>query len=133
MSRVTLLDTDYATLWYYPDAKIVHHTFHKFIYGDQLRAMLGKGLETFQQEGVTKWLSDDRNNTAVPQADIDWSLEEWMPAMMKAGWKYWAVVLPNKAVGKQSMARVIEAYSQLGLTIDVFDDPDEALHWLEVH
>ena len=48
-----------------------------------------------------------------------------------AGWKYWAIVMPDKIVGKMNMKRFIEDYSEKGLTIDIFSDPDEALAWLE--
>ena len=49
MDKITILETEYATLWYHPDTKIVHHQFHKFIYGQQFRDVLEKGLEVFQQ------------------------------------------------------------------------------------
>jgi hypothetical protein len=45
MSTMTMLDNEYVTVWYHPETKIVHHKFHKFIYGDNFRAALNKGLE----------------------------------------------------------------------------------------
>lgn len=131
MMITTLLETDYATLWYYPEAKIVHHAFHKYIYGAQFRAVMRRGLDHFQEQRLTKWLSDDRRNSALPQADLDWSLEEWFPGMLEAGWKYWAVVLPENAVGRQNMERVINTYEERGLTIKTFSEPNEALEWLQ--
>jgi hypothetical protein len=131
MTTMTLLETDYATLRYYPETKIMHHTFHKFIYGTQLRNVMLKGLECFQQYGLTKWLSDDRKNSVLPQADFDWSLEEWLPPMLKAGWTHWAIILPEGAVGQQAMTRLIESYAERGLIIEVFSAPEEAMQWLE--
>lgn len=71
MSTLTIIDTDYATLWYHPDTKIVHHQMHRFTYGEQFRQVLEKGLEIFQQYGAQKWLSDDRKNSALPAADAE--------------------------------------------------------------
>jgi len=130
MTTQTLIETDYATLLYYPDEGIIHHELRKFTYGDALHELLEVGLTNFQQLGLTKWLSDDRKNSAVPQADVDWAMQYWMPPMIQSGWKYWAVVLPDKAAGKASMNRVIEQFSQLGISIEVFDDADEAYNWL---
>ena len=48
MNKITISDTEYATLWYHSDAKIVHHQFHKFIHGDEFRQVLEKGLEIFK-------------------------------------------------------------------------------------
>ncbi|MBN8635638.1 MAG: hypothetical protein J0M07_09985 [Anaerolineae bacterium] len=130
MTTHTLLENDYATLVYYPESGIVHHEFRKFIYGDALREILEVGLTAFQQYGASKWLSDDRKNSAVPQADLEWALEYWVMPMIQSGWKYWAVVLPDKAVGRAAMKRIVDALGEYGLNIEVFEDPDEAMNWL---
>lgn len=131
MSKITMLETDYATLWYYPEDQIVHHQIHRYIHGDHLRDVLNKGLDIFAENKVQKWLSDDRNNSALPQADIDWAMENWVSVMKENGWKYWAIVLPDKAVGKVSMERLIESYRAEGIEVDIFESPDEAYQWLQ--
>ncbi len=53
MSRQTIIETEYATLWYYPEEKIVHHQFHKFIHGDEFRKVMLKGAGSqFKQNDV---------------------------------------------------------------------------------
>lgn len=130
MSKTTILDNEYATLWYYPESQIVHHQFHKFIHGEALRDILCKGLEIAQHDGVEKWLSDDRSNSSLPQVDYDWATENWITPMMDAGWKYWAMILPEKSVGRATMERILQDYAGRGLTIKVFDTPEEAYEWL---
>jgi hypothetical protein len=131
MPKTTLIDTDYATLWYDTEKKIVHHKFHKYIYGPEFRNVLEKGLEVFKEKGAQKWLSDDRNNSALPAEDGAWGQQDWTPRMLEAGWKYWAIVLPQKVIGQMNMQRFIEDNAGLGLTMQAFTDPDEALKWLE--
>ena len=131
MSTLTIIDTDYATLWYHPDTKIVHHQMHRFTYGEQFRQVLEKGLEIFQQYGAQKWLSDDRKNSALPAADAEWGLHDWNPRVFASGWKYWAIVMPDKVAGQSNMDWLLRENIQNGLTVKVFDDADEALHWLE--
>jgi hypothetical protein len=131
MQATVISDTDYATLWYHPDKKIVHHQFHKFIHSKEFRHVLEQGLEIFEQNGAQKWLSDDRMNSALPIADSEWGQKDWFPRVFQSGWKYWAIVMPDKVAGKMNMQRFIDAYSTQGLTIDIFDEPDEALKWLE--
>ncbi len=130
MSRQTISETEYATLWYYPEDKIVHHQFHKFIHSDEFRKMLMNGVDVFKQYGADKWLSDDRLNGAMTAEDIQWGQDVWTPAVFAAGWKYWAIMMPDKVVGKMSMRRLIDQYSEMGVTVDIFDDTDEALKWL---
>lgn len=131
MSAITILDTDYATLWYHPEHKIVHHIFHRFIYGDKFREVLEKGLEVFQQQGANKWLSDDRHNSALPKADSEWGLNDWNPRVFAAGWKYWAVVMPDKVAGQTNLDWLMRENIKHGLTIKAFEDPDEAMAWLQ--
>jgi hypothetical protein len=131
MLRTTILDTDYATLWYYPEEKIVYHVFHKYIYGQEFRDVLEKGTAIFKQYGAQKWLSDDRLNSALPPADVDWSMNDWFPRAFASGWKYWAIVMPDKVAGQMNMNRFMKRYIELGLNIQVFDDSAEALKWLQ--
>jgi hypothetical protein len=131
MEKMTMLDTEYATLWYYPERKIVHHVFHKFIHGQEFRQVLEKGLDIFQQNGANKWLSDDRANSALPTVDLEWAQTDWFPRVKNAGWHYWAIVMPEKVVGQMNMKRFIASYSEQGLTVQVFSDPEVALKWLE--
>ena len=131
MSNSTVLQTEYATLWYHPEKKIVHHEFHKFIHGQEFRQVLEKGLEIFKEHGASKWLSDDRKNSTLTQEDSEWALTDWNPRVVDAGWKYWAIVMPDKVVGQMNMQRFIDLYATKGVTIQIFDDSDEALNWLK--
>ncbi len=131
MSAITVLENEYASLWYHPEAKVVHHQFHKYMFGDAFRSVLTTGVEVMKKNGAHKWLSDDRNNSALSPEDTDWGLTVWTPQVMAAGWRYWAVVLPEKAVGQMNMKRFIEDYSTRGIKVQVFSDPDKALKWLE--
>lgn len=131
MSPAVVLETDYATLWFHPDSKVVHHSFHKFIHGPRFREILERGLELMQEHGACKWLSDDRKNPAMAAEDNQWGVTDWGSRALESGWKYWALLLPEAAVGQGIMNRSIAAFSERGLIVRTFQDPDEALKWLE--
>ncbi len=131
MPKMTIIDNEYVTLWYHPEHGIVHHQFHKYIYGQPFRDMLSKGADIFEQYGADKWLSDDRNNSALPPEDAEWGDTYWAPRVIQAGWKYWAVVMPEAIIGQMNMKRFIKMYSDRGVTVRAFTDPNEALKWLE--
>ena len=127
----TIIDNSSAILWYHPRERIVHHQFRRFIYGDEFRAVLEKGLEVFRTRGATKWLSDDRANGPIRPADGEWALEDWAPRVLAAGWKYWAVVLPKRTLGQMNMKRWVDTYTQQGVTARTFTDPGQAMTWLK--
>ena len=130
MSELKILNNEYATLIYDMDKKIVHHTFHQPIGGDKFREVLNRGAETLENYGASKWLSDDRKNSALSAEDTEWSKTNWFPRSIKAGWKYWAIVVPQNVLGQMNMKEFVDSYFQQGLRIMVFSKLDEAKQWL---
>lgn len=125
-----VIDTPAARLLYHPGPKIVHHEFRRFVHGADLRNVLERGAEILQRRRARSWLSDDRGNGPLKPADAEWAQTEWFPRVRDAGWRYWAVVMPEGAVGKMNMRRWIETYAALGIVARPFDDPDVAMQWL---
>lgn len=131
MAPTPLIDSPHATLVYYPDKKIVHHTFHKPISGDDFRQVLNKGAEAMKQNGAHKWLSDDRGNGALSPEDTEWSQSDWFPRAVASGWKYWALVVPQDIYARMNLKEFVDNYFEQGLRIMVFTNPKEAMRWLE--
>ena len=129
-SKVTVLDNECATVWCYPKKRIIHHVFHKYCFGDTFRDILTKSTEVFEYYHCTKWLSDDRLYGAVHPDDKAWGDEVWKPRVINAGWKYWAMVLPEKVTGQLNMQRLVEEYQRLGVITSFHSDPDKAMSWL---
>ncbi len=130
MPKMTIVDLPEITLWYHDDRKLVHHQIHRYPGSALLEGVLEKGLAVMKEHGAHKWLSDDRNNGALPKSHHDWANNVWGPRAAAAGWKYWALVPPKELVGQMNMARLKEAYGSLGVTVSVFSDPYQALAWL---
>ena len=127
----TIIDTEFATLWYYPDKKIVAHKLHKFFTGQSFKDFFNKGTDVLQQNGAYKWLSDDRGFSALHPNDREWAFADWSPRTVKAGWKYWAIIMPESILGQLSTRRLIEAYAAAGVEVQVFATMDEAIAWLD--
>lgn len=128
---ITVLDDEYATLLYHARYRLVHHTFHQPIVGSAFRDVLTKGVEFFEQRGACKWLSDDRRNAALHPDDGKWAMEVWSKRAVAAGWKYWAIVMPDAALGRANMRRFIREYGDRGVEVRIFEDPTAALDWLK--
>jgi hypothetical protein len=126
-----ILTSEFATLVYYARHKIVHHTFHKPVANEAFREVLTRGVVLFETRGATKWLSDDRANGALHPDDGKWAMEVWSKRAIAAGWQYWAIVMPDAALGKANMRRFIREYADQGVTVNIFATPEEALAWLK--
>lgn len=130
MKKETIVEAPVITLWYYPDAKIIHHELRKYPGVATLEAALEKGLEIMQTRGARKWLSDDRRGGALPKSHHDWGQNVWGPKAVAAGWKYWAILLPEELIGSANIRRLIEIYASVGVTVKTFDHPESAMSWL---
>jgi hypothetical protein len=126
----TIADKSAASMWYYPATKIVHHEIHGFFAGKEFRDFLLAGTEAIRKHHATKWLSDDRKSPVLSQEDTEWGKDNWFVPTLKAGWKHWAIVKPEKAVGKMVMDRLVADYAAAGINAKFFTDPDEAYRWL---
>src|SRR5262245_33432777 len=70
MAAVVVIDNPFATLWYHPEKRIVHHRIHQFISGNAFRELLLTGTEILTKNQATKWLSDDRMNAVLRPEDV---------------------------------------------------------------
>lgn len=129
--KITLIENEYATLIYRTDAKFVHHTFHKPISGESFRNVLNTGIDALTEHNAIKWVSDDRENLALPPEDTAWSKEDWFPRALAAGWKYWALIVPQNIMARMNMKEFVDSYAEQGLRIRVFSKPEEAIAWIK--
>ncbi len=129
-SKITILENEFANMWYYPDKGIIHHKLLQPIKGEDFRDLLMAGLTTVKKYGAQKWLSDDRKNAFVSAEDSAWSQDFWLPQSVKAGWKYWAMIPPEKVRGQINMQRLIHDVDRFKIVVEVFSSPNEALDWL---
>jgi len=131
VTDITILSNEFATLVYHDDKKVVHHTFLKPIGGQAFRDVLLAGVDCMKKYGATKWLSDDRENSALSPEDGRWATHEWSKLAIDAGWKAWALVVPNEIMGRINMIEFVNLYSRQGVRVMVFTKPDEAMAWLD--
>ena len=131
MSKETIIDNDFVTLWFHPETKIVHHQFKKFVPTNQLKEILNKGTDLLESRKAKKWLSDDRKNGAIPKDFEEWSTTNWRPRTVKAGWKFWAILIPEAMIGQLNMQRKVKEFGQAGIIAQFFTDTTEAMKWLE--
>ena len=129
--KITILETQLLSLWFYPQAGILHHQLHTFIPAAAFEELLTAGLDYIERQKATKWLSDNRGNPIVTQETAEWARTVWAPRAIGAGFKYWAAVMPSELLGRMQMRTFIDEYAKLGVTVHPFEDVDKALRWLE--
>jgi hypothetical protein len=131
VAKTVVHDTPSVTVWYHSDSNIVHSHVRKFVTGKEFQDFLMAGYGVLVKNRAKKWLSDDRSNSVLRQDDVEWGNQNWLPKCVAAGWKYWAIVQPEKVLASAPMERLVEDFKKLGITSRFFSDPIAAMAWLE--
>lgn len=130
MTEELVLETPRMSLWFHPTDLIIRHEMHQYPGKETLETMLLRGLELMAERGASKWLSDDRRGGALPKSHHEWGENVWAPRAIAAGWKYWALLPPEEAIGNANMTRLFETYAAQGVTTKIFRDVPSAYRWL---
>lgn len=131
MDENIIVQNEHMTIKYLPERGVIHHTVHKPVSGAPFRDSLNIATEFLKENGVTKWLSDDRLNGPLPQEDIEWGFNDWNRRAISYGWKYWALVVPKEVEAAGSLVPVISNLFDLGLKMQVFTNTESAFEWLD--
>jgi len=132
MERDTIMDNEYATIFYYTDKGIIHHEWKRYCTGQIFRDILMEATAQLKARKGTKWLSDDRKYTRLTEEDSVWGGKVWFPATIQTGWRHWAMILPENNMGKINSSRLIAEYRVGGINAAIFDSVPEAMAWLEI-
>jgi hypothetical protein len=127
---ILVLDNDLISLWCYRNKQMIHHVVHRPVGGLPLRHALKQGTEALKANQSVRWLSDERANAALTPDDMNHLPDVWFPETQKAGWKYWAIVLPERAADQLSFKLLAKTFSERGLIVETFTEPDPAMQWL---
>lgn len=127
----TIIENEFITLSYYHEKKIVAHKLRQFATGKRYRDAMNTGTELLIAHGAQKWLSDDREFSVLHPSDRKWGITDWTPRTIEAGWKYWAIIMPESIIGQASNKRMIESLAGLGVEVQIFSTTEEAFTWLD--
>ena len=131
MSNIVLFDHERITVDYMPDKKIIRHTIHAPVRGQVFRDALNTGTAALAKYGACKWLSDDRKDGPQSEEEQQWGFDDWNRRTIEAGWKYWALVVPQVVADAGTLTPTIEDLYTRGLRVMVFTKPEDALAWLD--
>lgn len=125
-----IIDNDYVKLFYHTDTGVVHHVLGENMRSEDLHEVLNTGIDVLVAEGAFKWLSDNRGFQETSEEDTNWINTNWLPRAVEAGWKYWALVVPQTVKARINMQEFVQTFFEKGVRIMVFTEPDEAMEWL---
>lgn len=130
MTVNVIFENEHGTVRFDTKGHYVYHTFHGPIGGKPFQEILNTGLDTLAANKAIKWLSDDRKNAEFSPEDVEFAVADWGPRAAAAGWKFWALVVPEDIAARASMQDIVTVFYQLGVRVMIFTDVPSAQEWL---
>lgn len=130
---ITIFTSDSATVSWNEKAKAVHVEFNTYVHSDELREICDRAMDLQQEKGAQRMISDNRKLTVISQEDQTWISTVHNQRIQDSGIKFVAIVLPEKAIGKLSMKRVVAssvAFDDIQTVFESFDSVEGAEEWL---
>ncbi len=125
-----LIENEHVTLIYEEENALIYDVYKVNIDFETIQSSLNAGVKVMKKTHANKWLTDTRAIGGFNEDGAQWVLEEWAPHAMKAGWEYWALLVPEDMEGRAVMVQFVQAFANLGVHVRVFVDMDEAREWL---
>jgi hypothetical protein len=110
--------------------KYVHTEWKAFANSDEFRAALMRALDAIKDKHSAAYLSDTRKVKVIVHEDQNWANEVWIPLLVAAGAKRFALVKAESGLGKLNVEDVINMVDNRGVLMRGFDSVQNARMWL---
>lgn len=99
------------------------------------REQADKQIEAFAKFNAHGIIWDLREAEVITQEDQDWTINDWQPRAVQAGYRRGAIVIPQNIFGHLSVKRVISQVQSSDKYVDVsvqyFTDTPSAYEWMK--
>jgi len=108
----------------------VHTEWKAFATSSEFRAALMRALDAIREKRSVAYLSDTRKVKVSVHTDQTWANEVWIPLLVKAGVKRFALVTAASGLGKMNVEDVIHLVDNRGVLMRGFGSLVDARQWL---
>lgn len=126
-------DSDCASVEYNEEAGVAELTWKNFGKGDNFRIPCLKTLELLKEKKARFWFSNTEKLPTMAPEDAQWFIETMVPAILEAGVKEQALVVPESVISKLTLNKATALVDERGLKTHYFKTREEALEWLKSH
>ena len=114
----------------YPTS-LVYIKWESMIYEQLFRDAMNKVIDMMKEHKTGKVLSNVVELGALTEDDQKWSVDDWLPRALAAGYSAIAVVISEELFGKMAVEDVLnDAAEKSPIQIQYFDNEDIAAEWL---
>jgi hypothetical protein len=124
------LDKPWVSIRWDKVHKCVHSEWKSFANSDEFRAALMRAIDAIKDRHAIAYLSDTRKVKVIVHGDQNWVNEVWVPLLIAAGVRRFALVKAESGLGKLNVEDVINMVDNRGLLMRGFNSVQNARMWL---
>ena len=98
--------------------------------GAEFMALLDAGIKALEDHRGSRWLADCRRQKVLNPADQDQADRDWLPRVVAAGLKQFAIVLPTSVLATMNLQERLAKVPSTFIKVGFFATVDEARVWL---
>lgn len=123
---------NFVSLYYSKEARLGKAVWRGRLQGPELREAFLLCLELIDRFYLTRWLADDRLMEAIDPADLEWSLQVYVPRMARSSLLRMAQLPSSFEDNRQGVEVMIDKGKSYGVDLvhRTFIDEQEAMAWL---
>ncbi|WP_205503605.1 STAS/SEC14 domain-containing protein [Rufibacter psychrotolerans] len=118
-------------LSYDDELSTAYAVWNGFLSSEEFREATQKCIELMEEQGITRWLADNRKMRVIRQADQQWFAETIIPRMLNTSLRRIATLVSEDVFNKMAVEQLMQrANSKEQMTIRDFNQEAAALAWL---
>lgn len=130
---IVYYENDKISVSYDEELQLGMAVWKGFVGSKEFRATALRMLDFVTEHGITRWLSDRRHMKAIRQQDQQWTVEEFIPKMLKSPLQRMATVVSEDIFNKMAIEQMLKRSGGLGsITLRDFDNIADAMEWLSL-
>ena len=122
--------TEISNIYFDPEIKAVVMEWNGYATSKQFREGTELMLNTLIKNKSSRVLADIKDMTIIGMEDQRWLNEEFLPRATTFGFKAIAIVKPHYYFNKVAVETISYKVDKEKLTINFFDNSEEAREWL---
>lgn len=130
MSNELLFGSPECDIHFNPELNVIQ-TRWKGIYveGDRLRTIFNEIILALEKKKVSTIVADAREMHIISYKDQQWTINDWYPRAVKAGFRHQALILNTDSFNEITVKQIAQQYDEATVTTQYFSSPEDALTW----
>ena len=118
-------------IYYNPEYKIVQSRWKGiYVEGHRLKEIFNELIYALESYKCSTIIADAREMLIITQKDRQWTIDDWYPRAVKAGFRNQGLILSKDTFNELTVKQISANYDNAIITTKYFTSPSHALYWV---